>query len=122
MAFALPERTRSLSARPPSASPMASVRRDLPAPVSPVRTVKPDSKLSSAYSMVAILVTVRARSTGCLDSETDEGVGVEAGGVEFGSGEFGARGGAPRLWAQGEGVARAGCQTRLGRIMRGWRK
>lgn len=58
--------------------------------------------------MVAILVTVRARSTGCVDIETDEGVGVEADGVEFGSGEFGARGGALRRRARGEGLARAG--------------
>ena len=42
---AWPERTRAPSPRPPSASEKASRRMDLPAPVSPVSTVRPGAEI-----------------------------------------------------------------------------
>src|SRR3990167_1165996 len=49
----LPSRMTPLSARSPKSSPKASIRIDLPAPVSPVRTVMPRSNSSSSSSMTA---------------------------------------------------------------------
>ena len=48
-----PCRTTSAPARPPAASSSASTRMDLPAPVSPVSTVRPEASSSSAASMIA---------------------------------------------------------------------
>ena len=49
-------------ARPPSRRPTASTRIDLPAPVSPVRTLRPASNSISAASMTARLRMDRNRS------------------------------------------------------------
>ena len=52
-ARSVPARTAVLSARSPSASASASTSMDLPAPVSPVSTVKPGSRSSSISSSTA---------------------------------------------------------------------
>src|SRR5678816_2863692 len=57
-----PVRTRSDDARAPSSSPTASTRMDLPAPVSPVRTLRPASNSTSTASMTARWETLRKRS------------------------------------------------------------
>src|SRR5205823_4435374 len=57
-----PLRTRSPDARPPSNRPTASTKIDLPAPVSPVRTLKPGSNSTSAASMMAKWEIFRKRS------------------------------------------------------------
>jgi hypothetical protein len=48
-----PVRTTSLPTRSPSTAPSASIRIDLPAPVSPVSALNPGSKLSRSSSMIA---------------------------------------------------------------------
>ena len=63
-ALSLPCRTSALSARAPSASPSASSRIDLPAPVSPVSTPSPASKSRSSRSIRTILAMDKAVSTG----------------------------------------------------------
>ena len=62
-ASSAPARTRSASGRPPSATSSAWSRIDLPAPVSPVTTLKPGSSTSSIESMMARSETRSARST-----------------------------------------------------------
>src|SRR4051812_24637381 len=57
VALSCPDRTSPLSARDPSASPSASSRIDLPAPVSPVRTPSPGSNSSSSRSTSTTLWT-----------------------------------------------------------------
>ena len=57
-----PVRTRSADARPPSSSPTASTRMDLPAPVSPVKTFSPGSNSTSTASMTARRLMLRNRS------------------------------------------------------------
>lgn len=54
-ASASPERIWSVEARPPTSKAMASMRRDLPAPVSPVRTINPDWNCRLSCSMSAKL-------------------------------------------------------------------
>ena len=54
-AVSSPVRTRSAEARPPTSRPTAPTRMDLPAPVSPVRTLRPGSNSSSSRSMTARL-------------------------------------------------------------------
>ena len=49
-----PVRISSRLVRSPSTAPMESMTMDLPAPVSPVRTLKPASKRMSADSISAI--------------------------------------------------------------------
>src|SRR5579885_54338 len=51
LAWAAPRRSSPASARAPRARPRASSRIDLPAPVSPVRTVSPGAKARSRRSM-----------------------------------------------------------------------
>src|SRR5512138_1057959 len=58
-----PSRTTAASARPPTRSSIASTRMDLPAPVSPVSTVKPPASSSEARSISTKSRTSRARST-----------------------------------------------------------
>ena len=53
-ALLAPVRIRSRLVRWPSTAPMASMTMLLPAPVSPVRALKPPSKEMSASSMTAI--------------------------------------------------------------------
>ena len=53
-AFSHPVRTRFLVVRFPSTAPRASIRMDLPAPVSPVSTQKPLSNSISANSITAM--------------------------------------------------------------------
>src|SRR5258705_3124919 len=62
VASASPVRTRSADARAPSRSPTASTRIDLPAPVSPVRTLNPGSNSTSTASITARLRMRRKRS------------------------------------------------------------
>ena len=61
-ARAAPSRTTLASARPPNASVSASIKIDLPAPVSPVKTVKPDDKSSSTKSTITKSRIASARS------------------------------------------------------------
>ena len=61
-AVSAPCRTSDVSARAPSASPSASMIRLLPAPVSPVRTLKPGSSESRRRSMSARSVTASSSS------------------------------------------------------------
>ena len=49
-----PVRMRSRLVRSPMMAPMASITMDLPAPVSPVSTLKPRSKVMSASEITAI--------------------------------------------------------------------
>src|SRR5207253_664638 len=58
-----PSRTTAASPRPPTSNSMASTRIDLPAPVSPVRTVKPSASSSEAWSIRTKSRTSSARST-----------------------------------------------------------
>src|SRR5690348_15125443 len=58
---AAPGRTEARP-RPPAANPKASSRIDLPAPVSPVRTFKPDANSSAAASIKTMSRTVSAAS------------------------------------------------------------
>ena len=51
-----PDRMRSGEARSPSSSPSASIRIDLPAPVSPVRRVRPGPNSTSSAGMRAMLL------------------------------------------------------------------
>ena len=53
-ALLAPVRIRSRGVRWPSTAPMASMTMDLPAPVSPVRTLKPGWKAISVSSITAI--------------------------------------------------------------------
>src|SRR5688572_3813594 len=62
VAWVSPVRTRSEEARAPRSSPTASTRMDLPAPVSPVRTLNPGSNSTSTPSMTARLRMRRNRS------------------------------------------------------------
>src|SRR6185503_15603107 len=57
-----PVRTRSDEARSPRRRPTASTMMDLPAPVSPVRTLNPGSNSTSTASMTARLRMRRKRS------------------------------------------------------------
>src|SRR5437763_504585 len=57
-----PVRTRSAEARAPSSRPTASTRIDLPAPVSPVKTLNPGSNSTSTASITARLRMRRKRS------------------------------------------------------------
>ena len=59
-------RTSSGRARPPSTSDRASTSIDFPAPVSPVRTLKPGASSSTRRSMSTMLRTVSCASTGRL--------------------------------------------------------
>jgi hypothetical protein len=52
-AFSAPCRTTSLEAFPPSNSASASIKIDLPAPVSPVSRFNPGPKLATAWSITA---------------------------------------------------------------------
>ena len=61
-----PVRTRSREVRPPSTAPMASMTMDLPAPVSPVRALKPGRNWMSASWMTAIFSMCRSSSMGLL--------------------------------------------------------
>ena len=61
-ALVAPSRTTLASARPPSASVSASIRMDLPAPVSPVNTVKPADRSSSIASTITKSRMARVRS------------------------------------------------------------
>jgi hypothetical protein len=64
-ARAQPSRTTPASPRPPSASWSASTRIDLPAPVSPLSTLKPDAKsISSASTMTKSRIARRCSMTG----------------------------------------------------------
>ena len=54
-AFSAPARTSVESARRPMTSPSASIRIDLPAPVSPVSTLKPGAQSRLSSSMIARL-------------------------------------------------------------------
>ena len=58
-----PVRTSSLEVRSPSTAWMASIIMDLPAPVSPVSTVKPGSRSMEARSITAILFINSSEST-----------------------------------------------------------
>src|SRR5215216_6002574 len=64
-----PVRTRSADARPPRSRPTASTRIDLPAPVSPVSTLKPGSNSTSTASITARFRMRRKRSM-CADLES----------------------------------------------------
>ena len=55
VAWTSPVRTRSADARAPRSRPTASTRIDFPAPVSPVRTLKPGSSSTSTASITARL-------------------------------------------------------------------
>src|SRR5512145_1906263 len=57
-----PSRTREASPRPPTRSSIASTRIDLPAPVSPVSTLKPAPNSSDARSMMTKFAASSARS------------------------------------------------------------
>ena len=58
-----PVRTSSLEVRSPNTAWRASIIMDLPAPVSPVSTVKPGSKSMEALSITAILFINSSEST-----------------------------------------------------------
>src|SRR5262249_16464640 len=62
VACASPVRTRSADARAPSRRPTASTRIDLPAPVSPVKTLNPGSNSTSTASITPRLRMGRKRS------------------------------------------------------------
>ena len=57
-----PSRTTLASARPPSASVSASINMDLPAPVSPVNTEKPEASSSSIASTITKSRMAKVRS------------------------------------------------------------
>ena len=63
-AFCAPVRIISREARSPKMAEIASMTMDLPAPVSPVRTLKPLSKAISACSITAIFSICRVESIG----------------------------------------------------------
>ena len=67
-ALAAPVRIRSREVRPPSTAPMASMTMDLPAPVSPVRALKPGRNRMSASSMTAIFSMCRSSSMAAVSS------------------------------------------------------
>ena len=74
-----PVRTRSPEARPPSSRPTASTRIDLPAPVSPVRTLRPASNSTSTASMTARCLMRRKRSIGeRQDENSNRNIGLTA--------------------------------------------
>src|SRR5947209_3566366 len=59
-----PLRTISALTRPPSTAPTASIMMLLPAPVSPVSTLKPGAKCTARRSMMAKLVMLSSSSIG----------------------------------------------------------
>ena len=63
-AFCSPVRIISREARSPKMAEIASMTMDFPAPVSPVRTLKPLSKAISACSITAIFSICRVESIG----------------------------------------------------------
>ena len=58
-----PVRIRSRLVRSPMMAPMESMTMDLPAPVSPVRTLNPWSKVMSAWEITAIFSICSKLST-----------------------------------------------------------
>ena len=63
-AFCAPLRTSSRDVRLPRMALMESIRMDLPAPVSPVSTLKPGVKFTSAFSITATFSIFRFASMG----------------------------------------------------------
>src|SRR5439155_1375930 len=76
-ASSAPVRTRSPSGRPPSAASRAWRRIDFPAPVSPVMTFSPGSRISSSSSMMARSRTFSVRSIPCPSSATPAELGAQ---------------------------------------------
>ena len=66
-AFSAPSRTTLPSARPPKAKVKASINIDLPAPVSPVNTEKPEDNSSSIASTMT-----KSRMTKVLSIRTEK--------------------------------------------------
>src|SRR5437764_14139165 len=67
-AMSAPLRTISALTRPPSTAPTASMMMLLPAPVSPVSTLKPGAKRTARRSMMAKLVMLSSSSIGTCKS------------------------------------------------------
>src|SRR5918912_4166903 len=67
-AMVAPLRTISALTRPPSTAPTASMMMLLPAPVSPVSTLKPGAKRTARRSMMAKLVMLSSSSIGTCKS------------------------------------------------------
>src|SRR3989442_3413743 len=71
-ASSAPDRIRSAEARPPTRRSTASTRMDFPAPVSPVKTVKPSANSNSIASMMAKLRMRSSVSTQVSDGGREE--------------------------------------------------
>ncbi len=78
-AASVPERTWSAEARAPSTSATASTTSDLPAPVSPVSTVKPGARASRTDSTTARFSTVSSRrAMGSVSASVGQQRGLRA--------------------------------------------